>query len=495
MNPYPQGLYNSFKNNQLNFSYAHSVLQTLCFLDSSKKFFSFMKGNNMRNNRYFPLSNELLNIIEMVNSGNRADSQGIIFFFAQKYLENKDSLPSQNVLSPDPFHFYYFLLQFLHMETNMIKEHNNNFYELNFEDMKNDNKIYREFLLFVIKTHNSLVSADFYSSFRHIFNCPDCKFFFYYGIQPVLRMNLDAFRQMRDSKNPNKKGTKLDLKEILACYCSDIPTKCGHCNKEAVRQTKICLPAKTIIISLERQAHSLTPDVNFYLNFDFVDFISKSKTQGLNLNTNYELKAVISYYQFKNDGKYFADCKIRGGNMSDYWMRYVDFNYSIIQSDDLLKYEPQILIYEINNNNNNMQQQQQQQMQQNVPNINTNSQIKLNNFMMSGDNSLENMNNLNMMNEGTVPIDQSMLFNMQMKNLQNFSNNNIINVNYQMMNNPYMNQINQYNNNNSPNMKIDVGNQNIKNEMSIKEAQAQTKNMMNQFGLGYFFNGEFKLNI
>ena len=136
MNPYPQGLYNSFKDNQLNFSYAHSVLQTLCFLDSSKKFFSFMKENNMRNNRYFPLSNELLNIIEMVNSGNRADSQGIIFFFAQKYLENKDSLPSQNVLSPDPFHFYYFLLQFLHMETNMIKEHNNiikytaNFYYL-----------------------------------------------------------------------------------------------------------------------------------------------------------------------------------------------------------------------------------------------------------------------------------------------------------------------------------------------------------------------------
>ena len=180
--------------------------------------------------------------------------------------------------------------------------------------------------------------------------------------------------------------------------------------------------------------------------------------------------------------------------MSDYWMRYVDFNYSIIQSDDLFKYEPQILIYEINNNNN-MQQQQQQQIQQNVPNINTNSQININNFMMSGDNSLENMNNLNMMNEGTVPIDQSMLFNMQMKNMQNFSNNNQINVNYQMMNNPYMNQINQYNNNNSPNMKIDVGNQNIKNEMSIKEAQAQTKNMMNQFGLGYFFNGEFKLNI
>ena len=82
MNPYPQGLYNSFKDNQLNFSYAHSVLQTLCFLDSSKKFFSFMKGNNMRNNINFPLSNELLNIIEMVNSGNRADSQGIIFFFS-----------------------------------------------------------------------------------------------------------------------------------------------------------------------------------------------------------------------------------------------------------------------------------------------------------------------------------------------------------------------------------------------------------------------------
>ena len=368
-----------------------------------------MNDNNMRNNNYFQLSNQLLNLIQTVNSRIRADSQNIIFLFGKYYIENKDSLPSQNVLSADPFHFFYFLLQFLHMETNIMKEYDNHFYELNFDDMKNDNKIYREFLLFVIKTYNSMVSADFYSSFRHIFNCPDCNFFFYYGIQPILRMNLDIFRQMRDSKNPNKKGTNLYLRELLACYCSDIPTKCGHCGKDAIRQTKICLPAKTIIISLERATHSLKPDVNFSLNFNFVDFISKSKTQGMNLNTNYELKAVISYIHFVNDGKYFADCKIRGGNSGDFWMRYVDSNYFIIQADDIYQYEPQILVYEINNN-------AQQEMQQNIPNVyannqinnNGNNQIKDNNFMMSGSSSSENMQNLNDMYVGTVPLDLSM---------------------------------------------------------------------------------------
>ena len=81
MKLYPQGIYNSFRNNELNFTYAHSVLQSLCFLDSTQKFFSYMNDNNMRNNINFQMANELLNLIQTVNSGNRADSFKKYFIF------------------------------------------------------------------------------------------------------------------------------------------------------------------------------------------------------------------------------------------------------------------------------------------------------------------------------------------------------------------------------------------------------------------------------
>ena len=499
MNQYPQGIYNSFRNNELNFTYAHSVLQALCFLDSTQKFFTHMNENNMRNNINFQMANELLNIIQTVNSGVRADSKFIIYLFGKYFTENKDNLPSSNVLSPDPFHFFYFLLHFLHLETNMVKEYDNRFVNLDFNSMKNDNQIYREFLLFVIKTQNSLVSTNFFSSIRYIFNCPNCQIYFYYGLQTILRMNIDIYRQIRDQYKPNKKGTILDLSDLLDCYCCETPIKCGHCGNDAKKQAKLCLPGKTIIISLERTQHTFSPDVKFDLNFNFFNYISKSKTNGMNLNTYYELKAVISYANIGNEGKYFADCKIRGGNFSDFWVRYIDSYYFNIQENDLFTYEPQILIYEVNNNINSNKQQ-------NYTNINTNNQtnnnnnnksIINNNFMMSGSNVMENMNNLNQMNFSNAPVQQSVFDYMKMNpinNNQNYSNNNMINVNNQMNNNPFMQQINQYNNNNEQNMKIDFGNQNVKEQISITDAQNQNKNMMNPLFNGYMFNGDFMMN-
>jgi hypothetical protein len=82
--------------------------------------------------------------------------------------------------------------------------------------------------------------------------------------------------------------------------------------------------------------------------FDMKPFISKTRTQGLDLNTMYELKAVISYINFGNNGKYFADCKVKINNNS-MWIRYIDSYYHIIQPNDVCIYEPQILIYEIYN--------------------------------------------------------------------------------------------------------------------------------------------------
>ena len=63
MNQFPQEITNSFQNGQLNFSYAHAALQSLCFLESTNKLFSFMNNNGMRYNMLFPMANEFLNLI------------------------------------------------------------------------------------------------------------------------------------------------------------------------------------------------------------------------------------------------------------------------------------------------------------------------------------------------------------------------------------------------------------------------------------------------
>ena len=388
----------------------------------------------------------------------------------------------------------------------MVKPYDNRFLNLDFNSMKNDNKIYREFLLYIIKTQNSLISNDFLSSLRFIFNCPKCEIFYYYSFQIILRINIDISRQTRDNNNPNRKGSILGLSELLESFSSNTPIKCGHCGNEAKKREKLCLPGKTIIISLERNQHTFSPDVNFDLNFNFYNYISKSKTQGMNLNTNYELKAVISYANIGNEGIYFADCKIKGGNSNDFWVRYIGLQNFPIKQNDLFVYEPQILIYEVSNINNISQQQSQNLNNYNVNNqiyynINNNSNnqnmINNNNYMMNGSNAMENMNNLNQMNLSNAPVGKSVFDQMNPDfNNKNYSNNNMINVNNnQINNNPFMQQIKQYNNNNVSNMKIDFGNQNVKNEISITDSQKQNRNLMNPLVNGYMFNGDFMMNI
>ena len=342
MNNFPYGMFNSFLNNTLNFSYAHSVLQSLCFLDATKKLFSFMNNNGMRYNMLFPMANELLNIIETTKI-KVADSQNILYLFGLKYRENIDNIPSKNVLSPDPFHFLYFLLQFLHMETNMGRSYDTSYFNQNLNTMKIDNNIYRLFLQFYITSQNSIISSDMFTTVRYTYKCINCGEYYFYGLLNIFRMKLDIIRGFRDLTYPLKKGSNLELPELFTCFCGGSYTKCQHCgNNRTARYTRLCFPAKVIIISLERNNHSLCCDVNYPFYYDYVDYISKTKTIGMNLNTNYELKAVISYTNFVNGGKYFADCKIKMGDRSHIWVRYVDSFLSIIQPNDIFNHEPQI---------------------------------------------------------------------------------------------------------------------------------------------------------
>ena len=68
------------------------------------------------------------------------------------------------------------------------------------------------------------------------------------------------------------------------------------------------------------------------------------------LRNNYYLKSIVSLYHFSNCPKFFSDVRINGN-----WNRFCDINDSVMNINDykcLKKYEPQMLIYELNEDNN-----------------------------------------------------------------------------------------------------------------------------------------------
>ena len=449
MNIFPQGITNNFQNNQLNFSYAHAALQPLCFLDVTKNLFTFMQNNGMRYNNFFPMANELLKIIEKVNSGIVPDSQNIIYYYGKKYMENQMNVISKNVLAPDPFHFLYFLFQFLHLETNMCNRFENNFFDQSLNAMKNDDYIYMQFLLFIMKTQNSIISNDFFNTVRYTYECQMCGKYFFYSLQNIYRMNIDTIRYFRDSTYPMKQGSNLDLSELFICYSGGSYNNCRNCgNNKCPRYTRICFPAKALIISLERKNHPFKNDINILRFFDLEPFISKTRTQGLNLNTIYELKAVISYINFGNNGKYFADCKVKINNNS-MWIRYIDSYYLIIQPNDVCIYEPQILIYEIYNPQQTMGMNMNNPMNMGTSILGNNDEyISFNNMNVKQAHMMYNNNNMGMINN------QNMMMNNIGPMMMN-QNPRMMNQNPMMMNqNPMMiNEQNaMMNNNNNKNM-------------------------------------------
>ena len=542
MNSFPQGITNNFQNNQLNFSYVHAALQPLCFLDTTKNLFSFMENNGMRYNNFFPMANELLKIIERVNSGIVPDSQNILFYYGKKYLENQMNIISKNVLATDPFHFLYFLFQFLHLETNMCNKYDNTLFNQSLNAMKNDDYIYMQFLMFIMKTQNSIISNDFFNTVRYTYDCQMCGKYFFYGLQNIYRMNIDTIRYFRDKAKPMKQGTNLDISELFTCYSGGTYNNCRNCgNNRCPRYTRICFPAKTIIISLERKNHPFKNDINILSHFNLGPFISKTRTAGLNLITTYELKAVISYINFGNQGKYFSDCKIRINN-NQMWVRYIDSFYQIIQPNDVCIYEPQILIYEIynptqamqnninnmfnnntiignnndyisfNNMNNNLAKMMYNNMMNNninnmmmMPNnmMNNNNGINMNNFQMAGFNNGNMMQNPNLLDNMKTfknynKVDASILNKMPLINSENKINlpqnqNNFVNFQLQQMNNnQFLQQVNQFNiNNDMPNMKIDIIPR-AEKTISIQEAQMQNQNMMKFFDPCYLPGDQFE---
>ena len=161
-----------------NYSYAYSVIQSLGSLDCIKQIINIENLKNLENNPDFGLTTEFLKILVIINKLKKEPIiDNLIQSFKQVYNNNKINIKSPNVLSPDPFHFLYFLLQFIHLEINIENDQNyniNNYNNPNFMNQKNDENMLSLFLDFFSKTQNSFISNNFYNVNRNIYNCPNC---------------------------------------------------------------------------------------------------------------------------------------------------------------------------------------------------------------------------------------------------------------------------------------------------------------------------------
>ena len=410
-----------------NYSYANSVIQSLGNLDCIKQLINRQNLQYLKNNPRFGLTTEFLKILIIINEVKKEPIiDDLINSFKQAYKNNQFNIKSPNVLSQDPFHFLYFLLQFIHLEINIDVDQNyniNNYNNQNVTNHKNDDYMLSLFLDFFTKTQNSFISNNFYNTNRNVYNCPNCGEYYFYSMATILRIDVESAFNYRNCLFPFKNGTNLDIDDIFRFFGTKEKVNCKFCNNSTEKFTEMFSPAHILIISLERNKHNFKNDIDFDEKININNYISKKVIEKqLQFNFNYKLKSCISYSSQIN--KYFANCYING-----IWVRITDSKVEKLGSkNNLFEYEPQILIYEcieednLNNSSNSGYLNNPSLMtQSNIQNNNNNPQI--------------NQNNNN------IQVNSNNMFSMN--NNQNFNNNQIFQ--YNMNNNQF--DINQNGNN------------------------------------------------
>ena len=177
-----------------DFSYVNSVLQSLSCLDVSKEF--IQSFNSFQINSANNLTQSVIKLLEALNNRCIGNSQDIINNFKQSYEKNKDKIQSKNVLKEDPFHFLYFLLQFIHLESNAPKDPNFNiqeFKELSNDNIHNDYNMNNLFWNYYEGTQNSMISQNFFTIEKCINQCTNqnCGCSFSYGMKNLFKINVD----------------------------------------------------------------------------------------------------------------------------------------------------------------------------------------------------------------------------------------------------------------------------------------------------------------
>ena len=440
-----------------DFSYANSVLQCLSCLDSLKEVINKKEYMILLQQPQYSLANQVFNLILILNKIYNKDaySDPIIISFINKYNNNKSMIQSQKVLDRDPFQFFYFLLQFLHLELNIPKNPNYNLQNLFSQPLqcqKNDEYMLNLFLDFFDNTQNSIISDYFFSIEKYTFNCFLCGIYYSYSMRNLFKINIEKAKEKRDLEYPNKKDLNLNVDDILNYYFSTFPKKCKNCGHKLKENIKILLNTKVLIIFLDRRNHTynFNGDIDFTETLDLKDYVIKSGNE-----TKYILKACICF----NGNKYLSYCKINftDDKNNEVFYRFIDNQVKKVRGiNELYEYEPQMLFYELqieNDRNNDSGQYYSNSQESTIVNSNFDQNSRVYNYNNYENNNYNNQYN-GFLNGSNINMNNNNNINNNNCNNNNFNNNNCNNNNF---------NINNWNNNNFNNNNCNNNNYNNNN--------------------------------
>ena len=445
--------------------YLNAVIQNLINIDILTRYFLNENNYTIINNNSYILKFtrfycELLSIIctRELQFFDLKDFNDIIYIMDSKFKLNIDCIPGDLIK--------FFLLKINYEFTlffNKIKinEHNQYINYLN-------NNIISNFFICIKGTKTECL------------NCSNI------NINPLnsflLEFSLDIIYDYYKDKNIQKNADGKYIITLENCfdnyisplfYKSDDEIICQNCKKKAnskIQNVFYFLPYILIIV-VNKEINNKDYIFSFPENLNlesYIDLISPGVNKK-DLNYKYKLRGIISHINSDKQKNYLAFCRNR---ISNEWYKYKDLIIEKCENqfNDLLKEEPDVLIYEAIIKDSNLKTNSKSQISNNmITTFNTNS-INYNH---------DNINR-NTLGENIIPDDTKKILNE--KFYINFSLNNDFKENNNDMNNNqniketkekldlfesmrnHMIENNNNNNNNNNNENINNNNENISNK-------------------------------
>lgn len=335
---------NNFNINS-DYSFINAVLQSFAHLQCVHYWIKIIKNTHVMERIDSCLTKEFCQLyISFLSGPQNIDSTNFILLFQNKF----QSIYGNKELKKDPYHSYFYFLELLHLENNCPQNKNydiNLYKNISIQYMINDNYMLRAYSDYFQQTQNSIISDYFFNTEKYLFKCGgQCPQRFYYGFKKIIVFDVDNTKMYRNQLYPLRNGVNLSLDECFQFYQSGKKQTCCICgNLNSFDYKKIFTSSKVIILAFKRNMHSYKGDIDFGFNFSVSNYVIQNTISSM----NYTLKSIICAYVVNNMTKYFVDVLINGN-----WFRFLDNKLRQISVlNDLKKYEPQMLIYELDNDN------------------------------------------------------------------------------------------------------------------------------------------------
>ena len=325
-------------------SFINSVLQAFSNLSCVKNWYYFLntKKEILLTNSNCSITKELFILLTSFFMKKQPDSSNTILHFINKFK----TLYNQEINS-NPIDFINYFLELLHFENNFPLNLNydvNQLNNLNLQNRRNNTYVYNLFNEYMKQSHNSFISQYFFNIIKYEMKCQNCSCYYNYTYKTILEFDLDLYRNYRDQAFPQKSCMNLNMDECFTNYIGGKQYNCIYCNNPGFIYSTISRPSKVLIISFKRNNHNYSCDIDFDLKINIAKYCSKDNISGINSNTVYNLKAIIG---LNNNQQYLADVLI-----NNFWFRFINnqVNTLVNVNNDIHIFEPQLLIYELNNN-------------------------------------------------------------------------------------------------------------------------------------------------